>query len=99
MPPQYRHVKLHCILLFSAFTFRLHYRNVSVREFFLKHLQNNQSGLESKISTALLAVQLQNDETNVPLERIVSTFSGGQQARLLLAAALILEPDVLLLGK
>ncbi|HBA45303.1 TPA: thiamine ABC transporter substrate-binding protein, partial [Patescibacteria group bacterium] len=34
-----------------------------------------------------------------PLDRIVKSFSGGQQARLLLAAALIQNPDILLLDE
>jgi len=74
------------------------FSNLTLREFFSKQLQNNTSGLESRISSALLTVQLQSSAANIPLERIIGSFSGGQQARLLLAAALILDPDILLLG-
>jgi len=35
----------------------------------------------------------------IPVDRKVATFSGGQQARLLLAAALIQNPDILLLDE
>jgi ABC-type multidrug transport system ATPase subunit len=73
--------------------------NLSIRDFFLAQLQNNSSGLESRISNALLAVQLQTATNKISLDRLVGTFSGGQQARLLFASALILEPDVLLLGE
>jgi len=73
--------------------------NLTLREFFSKQLQNNTSGLESRISSALLTVQLQTSSANIPLDRIIGSFSGGQQARLLFAAALILDPDILLLDE
>lgn len=50
---------------------------------------------ESKKAKALKAVQL----TDAPGNRIIKSFSGGQQARLLLAAALIQNPTVLLLDE
>ena len=62
---------------------------LTVHDFFKKQLQGNESGIESRISKALLQVNI-----NVPLQREVNSFSGGQQARLLLAAALIQDPDV-----
>lgn len=50
--------------------------------------------IEPRIEKALDIVNL-----SAPLERTVGSFSGGQQARLLLAHALIQDPDVLLLDE
>ena len=74
-------------------------RELTVEQFFLEQLNNmntqqkqkqqlelEQHELDAKMSKALNAVLL--DITN-PEERIIKSFSGGQQARLLLAAALI----------
>lgn len=51
--------------------------------------------LESQKARALRSVRL----PNVSGDRILSSFSGGQQARLLLAAALIHRPTILLLDE
>jgi ATP-binding cassette subfamily F protein 3 len=50
--------------------------------------------IEPRIKKALGVVNLV-----APLDRIVKSFSGGQQARLLLAHAIIQDPDVLLLDE
>lgn len=68
--------------------------HLSVREYFLKCLNDNEAGLEGRIHSVLQQVKL-----NAPLDRSISTFSGGQQARLLLAAALICKPDILILDE
>ena len=48
---------------------------------------------------AMIAEVLREVELEAPLDRVVKSFSGGQQARLLLAAALITNPDILLLDE
>ena len=50
--------------------------------------------IEPRIKKVLEVVNL-----NAPLERTLKSFSGGQQARLLLAHALIQDPDMLLLDE
>ena len=66
----------------------------TTREYFASAFKKVPGDLDRKISRALEAVNL-----TVPLDRKVGSFSGGQQARLLLAFALIQDPDILLLDE
>lgn len=70
---------------------------LSVKEYFKKSAPHLGRGIEGDIHKILQSVQLPVGESC--LSRAVSTFSGGQQARLLLAAALIQKPDLLLLDE
>ncbi|MFA6215254.1 MAG: ATP-binding cassette domain-containing protein [Patescibacteria group bacterium] len=68
--------------------------DLTVEQFFAKVFEIVPPGLKSDISKVLKAVNLA-----IPIERRVGDLSGGQQARLLLAAALISNPDILLLDE
>ncbi|OGZ10074.1 MAG: hypothetical protein A3D65_00280 [Candidatus Lloydbacteria bacterium RIFCSPHIGHO2_02_FULL_50_13] len=68
--------------------------DLTVRAFFERCFQEKVYDIEPKIARVLDVVHL-----NAPLDRIVRSFSGGQQARLLLAGALIQDPDILLLDE
>ncbi len=68
--------------------------HLTVREFFEKCFKHKVYDIEPKIEEVLEIVNLK-----APLDRTVKTFSGGQQARLLLASALIQDPDLLLLDE
>lgn len=70
---------------------------LTVREFFAKRFPKKVHDIDPKIDAVLEVVNLKGHEKMH--ERIVSSFSGGQQARLLLSSALIQNPDLLLLDE
>jgi len=72
--------------------------NLTVKEFFVKSLKNQTKekvyDIDPKIDDALEITNLKIDHN-----RVIKSLSGGQQARLLLATALIQKPDLLLLDE
>lgn len=70
---------------------------LTVREFFEKCFDKKVYDIDPKIDAVLDAVNLSG--LGEIYERKIHTFSGGQQARLLLASALIQNPDILLLDE
>jgi len=67
---------------------------LTLTEYFAKAFEMVQANLASKISKVMAAVNL-----DAPADKRVGDLSGGQQARLLLAFALIQNPDILLLDE
>lgn len=68
--------------------------DLTVREFFEKVFPKKIYDIDPRIEKVLDVVHL-----TAPLEKKIRSFSGGQQARLLLASALIQNPDLLLLDE
>jgi len=70
------------------------YLFLTIEEYFGKAFAEVPGNIKSQISKVMNAVNL-----DIPLDRKVGDLSGGQQARILLAYALIQNPDVLLLDE
>jgi ATPase subunit of ABC transporter with duplicated ATPase domains len=68
--------------------------DLTVRAFFEKCFKQKVYDIDPRIDEVLEAVNFK-----APHDRIIRSFSGGQQARMLLASALIQNPDLLLLDE
>ncbi|MEK7580277.1 MAG: ATP-binding cassette domain-containing protein [Patescibacteria group bacterium] len=68
--------------------------SLTIEEYFAKAFNSVPGNIKSQISKAMNAVDL-----TAPIDRKLDNLSGGQQARILLAFALIQNPDILLLDE
>ena len=71
-----------------------HLQELSIREYFATAFSEEKYNLDKLINEVFEIVNVK-----LPLDKQIKQLSGGQQARLLLAHALIQEPDILLLDE
>lgn len=85
-------------------------KELTISEYFRKYSRSDSHNIDRDIRDILAVVNLlpsvpkSSDMTKEQvfaafLDRVIGSFSGGQQARLLLAGALIQHPDILLLDE
>jgi ATPase subunit of ABC transporter with duplicated ATPase domains len=72
---------------------------LTVRDFFQKQFSEKIYDIDPRINKILEVVNLIPPHGKVVHNMKINEFSGGQQARLLLASALIVNPDILLLDE
>ena len=73
--------------------------DLTVREYFDSLFEKKDYAIEPKIKKVLNAVNLVIHDTKPINDKKINEFSGGQQGRILLAGALIQNPDLLLLDE
>jgi len=89
------HIKAGASIAIGQQVMNREYMEDTVLEFFSRAFPDQKIyDIDRRIKNVLETVNFQ-----VPLDRKVGSFSGGQQARLLLAFALIQNPDILLLDE
>ncbi len=88
------HLKIGATIAIATQVMKREYLEKTVEEFFAEAFSEKKYDLPKRIKDVLEVVQLK-----APLDRPINKFSGGQQARLLLAFALIQQPDILLLDE
>jgi ATPase subunit of ABC transporter with duplicated ATPase domains len=88
------HIKAGATIAIGQQVMNRAYMEDTVLEFFTRAFEEKLYDIDRRIKDVLETVNFP-----IPLDRKIGSFSGGQQARLLLAYALIQNPDILLLDE